>query len=141
MSICKKNILCCAVCVLFCPLSVHCADSSAIIGGLIGGATGAVIGSELGGRDGAVIGAGIGAMTGVSIAQSSDEEDSYPRHYRTSQSPVYYAPQVIEIHEYPPPRHYQRVYRQEYYAPPRYYHRTYRQNYEPYYDHRVNRRY
>lgn len=44
----------------------------AVVGSIIGGATGAIIGNGLGGRDGAIVGGAIGAAAGVAIATDRD---------------------------------------------------------------------
>lgn len=50
---------------------------NAIVGSVIGGATGAVIGNGFGGRDGAIIGGAIGAAAGVAIATDHRRNDDY----------------------------------------------------------------
>ena len=52
-------------------------DGDAIIGSILGGATGAVIGGNVGGRDGAIIGGAIGAAAGVAIASDNQRNVGY----------------------------------------------------------------
>lgn len=52
-------------------------DGDAIIGSILGGATGAVIGNNIGGRDGAIIGGAIGAAAGVAIASDHQRNVGY----------------------------------------------------------------
>lgn len=59
-------------------------DGDAIIGSILGGATGAVIGNNVGGRDGAIIGGAIGAAAGVAIATDHQRNSGYDHHgYRS----------------------------------------------------------
>lgn len=56
--------------------------SDAVVGSIIGGATGAIIGNGFGGRDGAIVGGAIGAAAGVAIATDDDRYRRYSRDDR-----------------------------------------------------------
>lgn len=58
---------------------VQARDGDAIIGSILGGATGAVIGNNVGGRDGAIIGGAIGAAAGVAITTDHQRNSGYDR--------------------------------------------------------------
>lgn len=86
--------------------------NDAIVGSIIGGATGAVIGNNLGGRDGAIVGGAIGAAAGVAIATDRggynngyrQDDYRYSNNYRRDDYRRDYRPREIVVVE--SPRHY-----------------------------------
>lgn len=71
-----------ATAMLAAPLAAQAGKGNdAVVGSIIGGATGAIIGNGFGGRDGAIVGGAIGAAAGVAIATDNDRYDRYDRRY------------------------------------------------------------
>lgn len=66
-----------AAALLSATFAAQARDGDAIIGSILGGATGAVIGNNMGGRDGAIIGGAIGAAAGVAIATDHQRNSGY----------------------------------------------------------------
>ena len=61
-----------AALLLAAPLVSQAGNGEAIVGSILGGATGAIIGNNVGGRDGAIVGGAIGAAAGVAIATDNN---------------------------------------------------------------------
>ena len=76
--------------------TTHHGQDSAVIGGLLGAATGAIIGNQSGDAgEGALIGAGVGAIAGGAIGDSQAQSG----YYSTTEEVVYRpAPVVREVH-------------------------------------------
>lgn len=61
-----------AVLLLAVPSVSQAGNGEAVIGSILGGATGSIIGNNVGGRDGAIVGGAIGAAAGVAIATDNN---------------------------------------------------------------------
>ncbi len=72
----KSSLFISAALLLAAPLVSQAGNGEAIIGSILGGATGAIIGNNVGGRDGAIVGGAIGAAAGVAIATDNRNNNS-----------------------------------------------------------------